>query len=109
MKPIDFPERNKVYGADQPEYQPLYAFTDDRTTNQRDDDGNDITVWIDPRGNTISCWSLSFWERIRLLFTGKVWVCLLSFHKPLTPSYLTTNKKEVLNENQPTEEIAETI
>lgn len=104
MKPIDFPERNKVYGKDQKEYQPLYAFTDD--TVIKDEEGD---KWKDPQGNTVSCWSLSFWERIRLLFTGKIWVCLLSFHKPLTPSYLTVNKKEVLNENQSTEEVAETV
>lgn len=79
MKPIEFPEQNVVYAKDQPEYQPLPAFKDKGEM-----------------GQVISCWQLSFTERIRLLFTGKLWVMLATFHKPLTPSYFTTKKSEVL-------------
>lgn len=79
MKPIKFKEVNTVYAADQPEYQPLPAFKDSK-----------------PEGAVISCWQLSFIERIRLLFTGKLWVSLWSFHKPLTPSLFTTKKSDVL-------------
>lgn len=79
MKPIQFKEQNIVYAKDQPEYQPLPAFKSET-----------------PNGEVISCWKLSFLERIRLLFTGRLWVCLLSFNKPLTPSYFTTKKSEVL-------------
>ena len=79
MKPISFPEQNTVYAKDQPEYQPLPAFKSET-----------------PMGEVISCWKLSFTERIRILFTGKLWVCLCAFNKPLTPSFFTTKKSEVL-------------
>ena len=37
----------------------------------------DLWVWSDNLEN-ISCWKLSFWERIKLLFIGKIWISLLS-------------------------------
>jgi len=79
MKPIKFPEVNKTYAENQPEYLPLPVFKADT-----------------PQGECVSCWKLSFRERIRILFTGKLWVSLLTFNKPLTPSYFTTKKSEVL-------------
>jgi hypothetical protein len=79
MKPIEFKGQNTVYAKDQKEYMPLPAFK-----------------YNTPQGEVISCWSLSFRERLRLLFTGKLWVCLLTFNKPLTPSYFTTKKADVL-------------
>lgn len=79
MKPIEFPESNAVYAKDQPEYIPLPVFKADT-----------------PEGQCISCWELSFTERLRILFTGKLWVSLMTFNKPLTPSYFTTKKSEVL-------------
>jgi len=79
MKPIEFKEQNVIYAKDQPEYLPLPAFKNDSSY-----------------GEVISCWKLSFKERIILLFTGKLWVNLLSFNKPLTPSYFTVYKKELL-------------
>lgn len=79
MKPIEFPEQNCVYAKDQPEYLPLPVFKSDT-----------------PEGECISCWQLSFSERLRILFTGKLWVSLWTFNKPLTPSFFTTKKSEVL-------------
>lgn len=81
MKPIEFPEQNVVFAKDQPEYLPLPAFKSN-----------------DPMGQVISCWELSFRERLRILFTGKLWVSLASFHKPLTPSLFSTKKSDVLVE-----------
>lgn len=79
MKPIEFPEQNVVFAKDQPEYLPLPAF--------RNDCG---------MGEVISCWKLTPRERLRILFTGKLWVSLAMFGKPLIPSLLTTKKSEVL-------------
>lgn len=79
MKPVEFKEQNIVYAKDQPEYLPLPAFKNDS-----------------PQGEVVSCWHLSLKERLRLLFTGKLWVCLLSFNNPLTPSFFTTKKSDVL-------------
>ena len=78
MKPIKFPEQNCTYAENQSEYLPLPAHKVDNT-----------------EGEVISCWHLSFIERLRILFNGKLWVCLLSFHKPLTPIYFTTKKSDL--------------
>ena len=83
MNPIEFKEQNVVFAKDQPEYQPLPAFRNNS-----------------PQGEVISCWKLSFRERLRILFTGKLWVSLCSFNKPLTPSFFTTKKSDVLVTNK---------
>lgn len=77
MKPIDFKEQNVVLAENQPEYQSLPALKIE---------GHE--------GQVTSCWGLSFTERLRVLFTGKIWVSLLSFNKPLTPSFLSTRKED---------------
>ena len=78
MKPVEFKHQNIVFAKDQPEYQPLPALKIESQT-----------------GEVISCWKLSFKERIQVLFFGRVWLSLMSFNKPLTPSYLAVNRKEV--------------
>ena len=78
MKPIEFKDQNVVFAKDQPEYMPLPALLLDT-----------------PRGEVISCWKMSLRDRIKILFTGKVWLSLVSFNKPLMPSYLSANRKEV--------------
>lgn len=76
MKPIEFKGQNTVYAKDQPEYQPLPAL-------KADD------------GQVISCWKLSFRERIKILLTGRMWLSLMSFNKPLTPSFMSVNRDEM--------------
>ena len=66
MKPIEFKEQNLVFAKDQPEYQPL-------PVHKTDD------------GQVISCWSLDWKERIKILFTGKMWCRTLTFNQPLQP------------------------
>jgi len=80
MKPIKFKEQNCTFAENQPEYLPLPAFKNKSK-----------------EGEVISCWQLSVVERIRILFTGKLWVSLMSFNKPLTPSFFTTKKSTVFN------------
>ena len=78
MKPIHFKDVNKVYAKDQPEYQPLPG------------------LFLDgEHGEFIACWGMTWKERLKCLFTGKVWVSMYTFNKPLTPSYVTVNRKEV--------------
>jgi hypothetical protein len=79
MKPKEFPEQNVIFAKDQPEYQPLPAF---KATTES--------------GEVITCWKLSFSERLRILFKGEIWLSMLSFNKPLTPSFMTTKKSDVL-------------
>ena len=78
MKPIKFKDQNITFAENQPEYQPLPAL---RLETKE--------------GEVISCWKMSFKERIKILFLGKIWLSIYTFNKPLMPSYLTTNRKEV--------------
>lgn len=80
MKPVEFKHQNMVFAKDQPEYQPLPALKLDS-----------------PQGEVIACWKMDWKERLKVLITGKVWVNLLSFNKPLTPSYVTVHRKEVFS------------
>lgn len=66
MKPVDFPEQNSIFAKDQPEYQPLPAC---RTSD----------------GQVISCWALTWRERFKLLFTGRMWLSQLTFGARLQP------------------------
>jgi len=66
MKPIAFPEHNCVYAKDQPEYLPLPVH---RTAD----------------GKVISCWELTWRERLRVLVSGKLWWSVLTFNTPLQP------------------------
>lgn len=69
MKPVEFPEQNVIYAKDQPEYLPL-------------------PVMREPNGDVTSCWALTWRERVRVLFTGRVWVTQKSFNKLLQPILL---------------------
>lgn len=69
MKPIKFKQVNAEFAKDQDQYQTLPAFK----LNNKD-------------GDVVFCWKANIFERIYILFTGKVWVCLKAFNMPLTPS-----------------------
>lgn len=71
MKPVNFKGSNCVYAEDQPEYLPLPA--------RKDADGM-VTC----------CWGLSWKERFRVFFSGRVFVKALTFNKPLQPLLVTT-------------------
>lgn len=75
MNPIKFPEALAVFGDEQKEYLPLPAF-------RHLDDWKCIS----------SCWGLSFIERIKLFFTGKVWVTMPTFGQPVSHIKLSVNK-----------------
>ena len=77
MKPIKFKEQNCTYAENQDEYGNLLAFKD-------------------ADGVVTSCWHLTIKERIRILFSGKIWMGLWSGNRPLTPSLLTTKKSDLI-------------
>jgi len=68
MKPIEFKEQNVVFAKDQKPYLPLPAYQDD-----------------EQGGRIFHCWQLSWWERFKILFTGKLWINVLNFHNPPQP------------------------
>ena len=71
MTPEIFPEITTTLALDQPEYRPL-----------------PVCVYGD---RTISCWKLTLWERLKLLFTGRLWLLVLNFRQPLQPQLPTVN------------------
>ena len=71
MKPISFDEQNCVFAKDQPEYLPLPAY--------RSPNGQEVTA----------CWGMDWIERFRVLFTGRVYVTLLTFGHPLQPQIVS--------------------
>lgn len=75
MRVIEFPEQTVVIAKDQPEYRPLPAH-----------------IFGDEQGTIACCWRLTFFERLRLLFTGKIWHQVLTFNQRLQPQLLTVEK-----------------
>lgn len=65
MSPIGFPGANVIFAEDQPEYLPLPAFADGHVV--------------------VTCWTLTLWERIKLLWRGRVWLQQYNFGHPLQP------------------------
>jgi len=63
MTPIEFPEQTMVWAKDQPPYLPLPAFTNER--------------------ETITCWRLTWRERIAVLWAGRLWLRQVNFGRRL--------------------------
>ena len=78
MKPITFDGQNTLFAKDQPEYQTLPAH-----------------LVRDNEGTVISCWQLSWRERFRLLFTGRLWCMVMTFNGPLQPQLLRVDKPDM--------------
>ena len=73
MDIIKFPECNVTYAENQPEYKPLPVL--------KMEDGEIVT-----------CWKPSTWERLKILFSGRIWLSVLTFNNPLQPLLLSVNK-----------------
>ena len=71
MNPIPFPEQNHILAEDQPQYR-------------------NYPVYRSETGLVAGCWKGSAWDRIRFLFTGKMWLTQLTFNTPLQPVKLNT-------------------
>lgn len=78
MKAIKFKHCNITYAENQPQYNPLPGLKLDTK-----------------EGEFIACYKMNFWERLKVLFTGKVWVSFMTFNNPLTPHFITVNRKDV--------------
>lgn len=69
MKPVEFEEANMVFAKDQPEYLPLPAYIHP----------------MDPHGTVVSCWQMTWRERLRVLWSGRLYLSVLTFNQPLQP------------------------
>lgn len=81
MKPVKFKEANVEYAKNQDTYKTLPAYKHDS-----------------PRGEVVTCWKFTFIERIILLFTGRLWVVVLSFNNPILPTFMSVKKKEIITD-----------
>jgi len=66
MKPIIFKQQNIIYADNQPQYLPLPAY------KNKD-------------GIVSSCWGLTWKERFKVLFRGRIWIEVMTFNKHLQP------------------------
>ena len=78
MQVVEFPEQTTVIAKDQPQYYPLPAYR----------------YLDDPEGRIACCWSLTWRERFKVLFSGRVWHQVLTFNQPLQPQLLTVEKPQ---------------
>lgn len=79
MHLVEFKEQNVTIAEDQPEYLPLPAFR----------------FPSDPLGRVVCCWKLPLKDRLRVLFTGRIWHQVLTFNASLQPQLLTVEKPEL--------------
>jgi hypothetical protein len=73
MNIIKFKECNSTYAENQPEYL-------------------DLPSHKSKKGAVTSCWGLSFKERLKVLFTGKIFLQVLTFNNPLQPVKMSVSK-----------------
>ncbi len=66
MKPVTFKGQTTTYAKDQDQYM-------------------DLPAHLTADGEVTSCWRGSLWERLLFIVTGKMWVTMLTFNKPLQP------------------------
>jgi len=74
MEPVQFPEVNKTYGADQKEYLPLPGFFNK----------------ADPARAFTTKWKLSPEELAEVQRTGHVWLTIMTYGRPLQPILFQT-------------------
>lgn len=82
MNAIKFKHSNVEFAKDQDEYHTLPAL---RLGDEHD--------------TIVTCWGLSFKERLRILFTGRIWMSEMNFKRPLTPRYFSTKQNDVFTIN----------
>jgi len=84
MKPVNFRESNTMIAKDQDEYLTLPAHIT-----------NDVS------GTVIFCIKANFWERLQILFTGRIWCSLMTFKSSIQPSYFTAFKSSMFGRSKP--------
>lgn len=72
MEPIKFDENNKMFGESQEDYGTLPVSIVDN--------------------HFISCWRLGFWERLKVLFFGHIFLTILGLQPPVSLSVADMGK-----------------
>jgi hypothetical protein len=74
MTPAKFPETNTTFAKDQPQYRQLPAHRGG------------------VQGCVTTCWALTWRERLRVLWTGRLWLQQLTFGNRLQPQLPSVRK-----------------
>lgn len=85
MTPIPFPEQHMVIAEGQP-------MTDDPNGPKF----QGLPSWVS-ENETVSCWQLSWWERIVVLCTGRIWHQQFNWSKPLQGIWMQTQRPQVFD------------
>jgi len=56
-----------------------------------DEECGSLYIYQNEKGECISLWTTTFWERLKFLFHGKLWLCVLS-GKTQPPVWLDMTK-----------------
>lgn len=75
MRPIKFKGSNVVFSKNQKPYKPLPA----------------LVFKEDEEGTVVTCWKLNFFERLKVLLTGKIWHSQKTFGDYLQPINKSVN------------------
>ena len=81
MKPIEFKEQNILYT---------------KPADMTDEECGSLPAYKDGMNN-ISCWTMSIKERLKVLFTGVIWINVLGKGQP--PIWLGVNTPFVSNDD----------
>ena len=80
MKSLNFPKVNVVFAKDNPVHE-TFAYRDNSPNGNKD---------------IVACYVLTFWERVMVLLTGKIWVNITTMDGNLRPMRMSVLKKEML-------------
>lgn len=79
MRPIKFKGSNVIFAKDQPEY-------------------NQLPAYKDTEGIVTTCWGMTLKERIKFIFTNKLWLSVMTFNHALQPVFPSLDKPDDLEE-----------
>jgi len=81
MKAVEFEYQSDIIEKDSEVYLPLPLLRFDN----------------DPHGTIITCWEMSEEERDEFLKTGRLYVSLLTFNKPISPMSLSVRIEDFID------------
>lgn len=79
MTPVPFEGQNRVFGANQSQYNPLPAYQDET-------------------GHVVTCWEMTESEKAEFILTGRLFILISTFNQPLQP-ILPTVVNPMRNDN----------
>lgn len=77
MKAVSFKQQTVIIAENQNPYLPL-----------------PVVFITGKEGHVISCWKLSFKERLKILITGRLWHSQMTFCKPPMPIFMSIDRKK---------------